>query len=113
MNKDQVIDKNLHEIKNEKLLDYTGELKMVRILKVDDQIRFRNIDDYETYINAIDEGYDAEGAIFKGYVYKINSPQFNKINKGQYGNGCDFKHEVIEYPGKYCFIPTKGYCFVK
>ena len=48
---------------------------MVGNLKVSDQIRqthirFRNIDDFEAYINAIDEGYDAEDAIFKGYNYK-------------------------------------------
>ena len=29
-------------------------------------IRFRKTDDYESYINAIDEGYDAEDAIFNG-----------------------------------------------
>ena len=41
---------------------------MVVNLKVGDQIRqthinFRNISDYETSINAIDDGYDAEDAI--------------------------------------------------
>ena len=30
-----------------------------------------------------------------------------------YGNGCDLKHEIIEYRGKNCSISTKGYCFVK
>ena len=45
---------------------------MVGNLKVGDQIRqthirFRNIADYEAYINAIDEGYDAEDAIFNSY----------------------------------------------
>ena len=45
---------------------------MVGSLKVGDQvrqthIRFRNVDDYEFYIISIDEGYDAEDAIFKGY----------------------------------------------
>ena len=49
---------------------------MVGNLKVGDQIRqthirFRNIDDFEAYINAIDEGYDAEVAIFNGYIYKL------------------------------------------
>ena len=44
---------------------------------------------------------------------KINTPQFNKLNRSQYCNGCDFKHEIIEYRGSNCFIPTKGYCFVK
>ena len=55
---------------------------MVGRLKIGDQIRtndnrFRNITDYEAYINSIDEGYDAEDAIFNGYIYKINTPQFN------------------------------------
>ena len=44
---------------------------------------------------------------------KINIPQFNLVSRSQYGNGCDFKHEVIEYQGNKCFIPTKGYCFAK
>ena len=118
LNKIQVIDKNLHEIKNEILLDYIGEFEMVGNLKVGGQIRqthirFRNIEDYEAYINSIDEGYDARDAIFNCYFYKLDTPQFNKVNRSQYGNGCDFKHEIIQYRGNDCFIPTKGYCFVK
>ena len=85
---------------------------MVGNLKVGDQIRqtnirFRNISDYEAYINAIDVDYDSEDSIFNGYIYKINTPQFNKVNRSQYGNGCDFKHEIIKYRGNNCFIPTK------
>ena len=91
---------------------------MVGNLKVGDQIlpthiRFRNISEYEAYINSIDEGYDTEDAIFNGYIYKINTPQFNLVNRTQYGNGCDFKHEISEHRGNNCFIPTKSYCFVK
>ena len=91
---------------------------MVGCLKVCDQIRqthirFTNIDDYESYINAIDESYDAEDANFNGYFYIIKTPQFNKVNKSQYGNVCDFKYELIQYRGNNCFIPTKGYCFVE
>ena len=71
------------------------------------------MDDYEFYINSIDESYDAEDAIFNGHIYKINTPIFNKINRSQYGNSCDFKHEIIEYRGNNCFIPTKVYCFVR
>ena len=118
LNKIQVIDKYLLEIKNEIIRDYTGAFEMVGYLNVADHIRqtnvrFRNMDDYESYTNAIDEGYDAEDAIFNCYIYKINTPQFNNVNRSQYGNGCDFKLEIIEYPGNNCFIPTKGYCFVK
>ena len=110
--------KKLHEIKNEILQDYDGTFEMVGNLKVGDQIRqshvrFRNLNDFEAYINSIEEGYDSEDAIFNGYIYKIDTPHFNKVKRSQYGNGCDFKHEVIEYRGNNCFIPTKGYCFIK
>ena len=76
-------------------------------------IGFRFITDYEAYINSNDEGYDAEDAIFNGYIYKINNLQFNLVIRSQYGNGCDFRHQIIEYRGNNCFIPTRGYCFVK
>ena len=39
--------------------------------------------------------------------------QINLVNRSQYGKGCDFEHEIIEYRGKNCFIPTNGYCFLK
>ena len=118
LNKIQVIDKNLHEIKHEILPDYIGTFEMVGNLKVGDQIRqthvrFRNMDDFEAYINSIDQDYDSDDSIFNGYIYKIDTPQFNKVNRSQYGNGCDFKHVIIEYRGNNCFIPTKGYCLVK
>ena len=91
---------------------------MVGNLKVGDQIRqtrirFRNISDYEAYINAIDQDYDSEDALFNGYIYKLDTPQFNKVNRSQYGNGCNFDKLIVEYRGNNCFIPTKGYCFVK
>ena len=118
LNKIEVIDKNLHEIKNEILQDYDSTFEMVGTLIVGDQLgqthnRFRNMIDFETYINSIDEGYDADDSILNGYIYKIKTPKFNKVNRSQYGNGCDFKHEIIEYQGNNCFIPTKVYCFVK
>ena len=118
LNKIQVIDKNIHEIKNEILQDYDGTFEMVGTLLVGDQlrqthIRFRKMIDFESYINSIDQDYDSDDAIFNGYIYKIDTPIFNKVNRSQYGNGCDFKHEIIEYRGNKCFIPTKGYCFIK
>ena len=118
INKSQVIDKNLHEFKNEIILDYVGAFEMVGNLKAGDQIRqtnirFRNMVDFEAYVNSIDEGYDAEDAIFNGYIYKLDTPQFEKVNKSQYGKGCDFKHDITEYRGNNCYIPTNGYCFVK
>ena len=119
MNEIQLIEKNLHKIKNEILRDSKGEFEMVGKLSVGDQIRtthirFRNIFDYEHYINAVDEGgYDSDDAIFFGYIYKIDASQFNLVDRSQYGNGCDFKHEIFECRGNNCYITTKGYCFIK
>ena len=76
-------------------------------------IRFKNLDDFESYINSIDEGYDADDCIFNGFIYKLNTPQFKKVNRSRYGNGCNFDNIIVEYRGHNCFIPTKGYCFVK
>ena len=73
----------------------------------------RHFTNYEAYIKAIHQDYESEDAIFNGCIYKNNTPQFNLVNRSQYGNGCDFKHEIIEYRGNDCFIPTKGYCFIK
>ena len=79
---------------------------MVGRLKIADQtcethIRFRYIDDYGAYINAIDHDYESEDSISIAYIYKINTPQFNVVNRSQYSNCCDyFKYEFIEYRGE-------------
>ena len=89
-----------------------GKLSVVDQIR-ETHIRFRNINDHESYINAFDQDYESEDAIFKGYIYENNTPQFSLVIRSQYGNGCDFKHEIIEYRDNNCLIPTKGYCFVK
>ena len=98
------------------LLDYTGDIEMVGESSIADHIRqtqsrFQNNNDYENYINAIDQDYKSEDAIFNGYICKIKTPQFNLINRSQYGNGRGFKHEIIEYRGNKCFVQTEVYCF--
>ena len=118
LNKIHVVNENLHEIKQEVLLDYAREFEMDGNIKVGDQIhqtliRFRNMDDFKTYINKIDQDYESEDSCFNGYIYKLNTPQFKKVNRSQYGNGCSFDKKIIECRGNNCFIPTKGYCFVK
>ena len=77
-------------------------------------IRFKNVDDFESYINAIDNsGYDSEDVIFTGWLYKLNTPEFKKVNKSQYGRGTDFKQDIVEYIGNNCYIPSSGNCFIK
>ena len=77
-------------------------------------IRFKNFNDFESYINAIDNsGYDTEVVIFTGWLYKLNTPEFKKVNRLQYGRGTVFKHDFIEYIGNNCYVPTSGKCFIK
>ena len=118
LNKFQVVNKILHENKNWIIGDYTGDFEMIVGLKVGDQlrqqhIRFRNKVNYEDYINSIDEGYEAEDAIFIGYLHKIITPQFNFVNRSQYAIGCNFEHQFHEYRGNNCDVPSNGYCFIK
>ena len=60
---------NLYEIKIEILEDYTGDFKLIGKMIIGPvehktNIRFKNMDDFERYINAIDIDYDSEDVIF-------------------------------------------------
>ena len=99
LNKIQVVDKISHEIGNEILGDFDGEFEMIGSSVFGDKIpqthiRFRNNADYESYINAIDQDYESDDAIFDGYVYKINTSLFNIVNRSQY-------HILSKSAGKY------------
>ena len=85
LKKIQVIDKNIHEIENKRLKIYGGKFEIVgKKLRGDlareTHIGFRKISDYEHYIKAIDQNYDSQDAIFNGYIYKMDTPVFNKLN---------------------------------
>ena len=75
---------NLHEIENDFLEDYTGDFELIGSMLVGEieqktNIRFKNVDDFDSYINAIDyKGYDSEDVIFTGWLYKLNTPDFKK-----------------------------------
>ena len=63
----------MHEIKNEILQDYTGDFELNRIMIIGPiehktNIRFESMDDFESYINAIDVDYDSKDVTFSGYV---------------------------------------------
>ena len=76
-------------------------------------LRFKNMDDFESYINAIDDDYDSEDVTFTGYVYQLNTPKFNRVNRSHYGRGANFGQDVVENIGNKCYIPTGGNSFIK
>ena len=109
---------NLHEIKNETLKDYTGDFDLIGKMIIGPvehktNIRFKNMYDFERYINAIDIDYDSEDVIFTGYVYKLDTPQFKVVKRSAYGKGTNHMQEIVEYHGQNCYIPTSGMCFIK
>ena len=117
MIKIQFVDKKLHEIKNEILRDYVGDFERVGSLKVD--VKFdRHILDLEilmilNLIATLLMKDVMQEMLFSKVFLKLITPQFNKVSRSQYRNGCDFKHETIEYRGNNYLIPTKVYCFIK
>ena len=69
LNKKEVIDLNLRQIKNIILGEYTGEVELIVTWVIGENtrqpdVRFSNIDEYENYIKSIDKCYDSIDAIF-------------------------------------------------
>ena len=63
---------NLHEIKIEILLDYTGDFELIGLMvagpvKRKTKITFE-LDDFGSFIFAIENDYDSEDVTFTGYV---------------------------------------------
>ena len=93
---------NLHEIKNEILQDYKGDfefsgLKIIGPVEHKTNIRFKKMDEFESYINAIDIEYDGGGVTFTGYFYNLNTPQFNVVKRSAYGESSNYMQEIDEY----------------
>ena len=109
---------NLHEFKKENLLDYKGDFELNGSMIIGPfdyrtNTRLKNMDDFESYINAIDIDYDSEAVTFTGYVYNLNTPQFNVVKRIAHAKGTNYMHEIVEYHGKNCYIHTYSHCFLK
>ena len=71
------------------------------------------MDDFESYINAIDVDYNSEYVTCTGYVYKLNTPQFNVVKRSAYGKGTNYMQEILQFCGHISYIPTSGHRFIK
>ena len=117
-NKTYVNNLSLHEIKDENLQDYTGDFELNGLMIIghfehQTNIRYKNMDDFERFINAIDVDYDSEDVTFNGYVYKLNTIQFKVAQRSAYGKSTNYMQEIVEYHGQNCYTPTSGMCFIK
>ena len=117
-NKIYVNNLNLHEIKNEILQGDKGDLESTGLMIIGPiehktKIRFKNMDNFELYKNAIDIDYDSEDFTFTGYICKLNTPQFKVVRRSAYGRGTTCMQKIVEYHGQNCYIPTSGMSFIK
>ena len=117
-NKKFVNNLNLHEIKNKILQDYTGDFELnakmiIGPVEYKTNLRFKKMEVFESYINAIDVDYDSEDVTFTGYVYKINTPHLKIVKRSAYGRGTNYMQEIVQYHGRNCYIPISGKCFIK
>ena len=100
-NKIYVNNLNLREIKNEILQDYAGDFELNGLLIIghnefETNSRFKNMDHFESYINTIDVDYDSEDGFFTGYIYKLNTPQFNVVKRSAYDKGTSYMQKIVE-----------------
>ena len=109
---------NSHEIKNEILLDYNGDFELNGLMdigpvKLKTNIRFRIMDEFESYINAKDIDYISGDVTFTGYVYKLKTPESNVVKRSAYAKGTNHMQGIVQYRGQNCLIPTSGHCLIK
>ena len=76
-------------------------------------MRFKNIDDFDKYIEMIDRKYDIDDdIIYEGDLHIIEK-EFNKVNRSNFGKGSNHLYDILKYHGKNCYIPTGQNCFLK
>ena len=68
--------------------------------------RFKNMNDFESYIEKIDEKYDGEDVVFEGDAFQLPQPEFKPIKRSNYGKGTNHLFDIEEYFGTNCYIPT-------
>ena len=66
------------------------------------KIRFKNMDDFEKYINAFDFIYDSEDDTFTGYVYKLIRPQFKVFKRSAPAKSTNYMKDYVVYRGQNC-----------
>ena len=75
-------------------------------------VRFKNMDDFESYINAKVFHYDSEDVIFTGYIYKTKTLQFKVVKQSAYAKGANSMKKIDEYCGQSCYIATSDNYFI-
>ena len=108
---------NVYEIRDKlndgnRGFELVGEMT-INGIKKKTNLRFKNNNDFESYIEKIDEKYDGEDIVFEVDAFQLPQPDFKPIKRSNYGKGSDFKINIQDFFGTNCYIPTGNNCFVK
>ena len=108
---------NLHEIKSEIFFDYKGDFDLNASMAIGPveqktNLAYKSLDDFDSYINAIDISYDSEDNILTGYLYKTNTTKFKVVKRSPFGKSANYMKEIVEYNERSCDIPISEMCFI-
>ena len=74
---------------------------------------FKDGEQLDKRIEKINDKYDETLNItFTGELIRYTKT-FNKIQRSNYGTGCDSFRKIVEYRGNLCYIPEENECFRK
>ena len=109
---------NLHKLNSEILVICTVDFQLNGLMiigPIEHKTNFiyKNMEDFESYINAIVINYGSEDVKFTGYVYILNTHHSHVVKRSAYRKGANYMQEIVEDYGKNCYILTSGNCFIK
>ena len=66
----------------------------------------------EQWFKSFNEKSNEDDYVFVGTVRYVKD-HFSRIKRSKWGTGASFKHDIFEYKGEHCHIPTGTNCFIK
>ena len=101
----------LHGIIIETLLKDTSDSQLngsmvIGLVERKTNNRFRNMDDFESCINALDVSYNSDDVTFSGHVHKLITPKFKVVKRIAYCKVTNYMKEIVPYKRQICYIPT-------
>ena len=81
--------------------------------EIDTNRFFENSDELANFIDKILDKYDDHPSIYyTGNIYRYFK-NFKRVNRSNYGRGCDEFNDIEEYEGDRCYISSGNGCFLK
>ena len=90
-----------------------GEIRINDIDTTTINAFFKDGEQFDKRIEKINDKYDENLNITSTGELIRYTKTFNKIQRRNYGTGCDSFEKIVEYRGNLCYIPEENDCFRK